>query len=304
MKDSKILLTGATGFLGSEILKALLKKKYKVVILKRTFSNISRIQKELNDCDCISFNIDSVNLEEVFINNNIKGIIHAATLYGRGDYRISEIINSNLIFPIQLMELGIKYEADFFINSDTFFTSNIELPEGLKVYVSSKKQFVEYAHYLINSSNLKFLNVYLEQLYGPSDNPTKFIPTIIKSLLNNQPKLEMTEGTQKRDFIYISDAVSAYVLILENSNKLNKKYVEYRLGSGSSISIKEVTMLIKNMINSKTDIIFGKIPFRRNEIIESIADITELNLLGWRPEISIDKGIEKTIEWYISESNN
>lgn len=302
MKDSKILLTGATGFLGSEILKALLKKKYEVVILKRTFSDISRIQNELNDC--ISYNIDTVNLEEVFINNNIKGIIHAATLYGRGDFRISEIISSNLIFPIQLIELGIKYNVDFFINSDTFFTPNIELPEGLKVYVSSKKQFVDYAHYLINTSNLIFLNVYLEQLYGPSDNPTKFIPTIIKSLLANQPILEMTEGTQKRDFVYISDAVSAYVLILENADKLNKKYVEYGLGSGSSISIKEVTTRIKNITNSKTDIKFGKIPFRNNEIMESKANITELSLLGWKPEMSIEKGIEKTVEWYISKSNN
>jgi CDP-paratose synthetase len=302
MKDSTILLTGATGFLGSEILKALLKKKYKVVILKRNFSDISRIKNELNECT--SYNIDSVSLEEVFMNNNIKGVIHTATLYGRGDYRISEIIGSNLIFPIQLIELGIKYNIEFFINSDTFFTPGMELPEGLKVYVSSKKQFVEYANYLIDNSNLKFLNVYLEQLYGPSDNPSKFIPTIIKSLHANQPILEMTKGTQKRDFIYISDAVAAYILILENADKLNRKRVEYGLGAGSSISIKEVTILIKNITNSKTDIIFGKIPFRNNEIMESIANTTELNLLGWRPEISIEKGIGKTIEWYISESNN
>ena len=74
--------------------------------------------------------------------------------------------------------------------------------------------------------NIKFINARLFHLYGPSDKPTKFVNSIIQSLKNNLPTIDLTSGTQRRDFIYIDDAIEAFLLIILNLNikALKKKF--------------------------------------------------------------------------------
>ncbi len=120
-----LLITGGTGFLGSHLAKRFLFKKYKVIILKRSFSNIRRIKELFNNL--IWYEIDKLkDLKFIFKENNIDFIIHTATNYGRNNETISEVLHSNMIFPLELVQNALEFGIKYFINTDTFTKSNYE----------------------------------------------------------------------------------------------------------------------------------------------------------------------------------
>ncbi|ENN95793.1 NAD-dependent epimerase/dehydratase [Methanocaldococcus villosus KIN24-T80] len=285
-----ILLTGATGFLGSHLLESLLKENYNVIILKRSFSNTWRIQHLLDNV--IYYDIDKVELEKPFKENQIDVVIHTATSYGRKNEKISEIVDTNLMFPLKLLELCT------FFNIDTFFNTDTILPKNLNYYVLSKKQFLEYGKRMCDEYNLRFINIKLEHMYGPKDDNTKFIPYIIEKILKNEKEIDLTKGEQERDFIYISDVVSAYITVLNKLDNFEKKFYNIEVGVGNPIKIRDLVILIKKLCNSNIKLNFGAIPYRKNEIMKSYANIDFLKSLGWEPKISIEEGLKKTIDYY------
>ena len=115
----KILLTGATGFLGSKILRRLVERKEEVVLVKRSTSNIRRIEKELEQC--IVYNIDKVRVEEVFEKERPEVVIHCAATYGRSENEATLVAETNLMFGIRMLTAAEKSGCKYFINTGTFF---------------------------------------------------------------------------------------------------------------------------------------------------------------------------------------
>jgi len=290
-----ILLTGATGFLGSNLLKPLLEKGYFVIVLKRSFSNIDRINKLLNNYkkQIALFDLDSTKLDNVFNNYNIDIMIHCATNYGRDNDNILEIIQSNLLLPLELLHLGIVNNVNNFINTDTVIDKNINH------YSLSKKQFLDWLHKY--SPQIKCINLSLEYFYGAFDNDTKFTTYIIKQLLNQAPEIDLTKGEQRRYFIYIDDVVSAFLTILDNLNKIDSGFSSFEVSTKRNISIKNFVLLVKKISeNNNTKLNFGKVPYRKNELMNCKTDTSKLEALGWKAKTSLEEGITKTI---IQEKN-
>jgi nucleoside-diphosphate-sugar epimerase len=297
MQNKTILLTWWTWFLWSHLLERLINDWYKVILLKRTNSNLSKINWLI---DKIKFyDIDKLEkLELVFENHKINSIIHTSTDYWRREWDFNKIIDANLLFPIKLLELWIKYWINTFINSDTFWDDNMELPIWLSYYAYSKKDFIKYSKKLIEKSNIKFINIKLEHLYWPKDNESKFIPYIINSLLKNVESIDLTEGKQKKDFIYINDAINAYIYILNNVGKINISFEEFDLWIGKTLSIKELLLKINNIIKANTLMNFWKLIYRKWEAMESKANIEKLNNFWWQYEYDIDRWILETINYF------
>ena len=120
-KKNLILLTGATGFLGSHILDKLVKNGYNVAILKRSWSDTWRINHLLSQIKV--FNLDLTSLEEIFQSIRPEYIVHLATLYSKfdSDVDLDSMHKANVLFPVELLEVGIKYGLKGFINTGTFF---------------------------------------------------------------------------------------------------------------------------------------------------------------------------------------
>jgi len=286
-----ILFTGATGFLGSHLLPNLIKKYYKVIILKRSFSNIWRIKSYGSQVK--SYDIDKTNIEKAFQDNSVDVIIHIATDYGRkNNNNIVEMLEANVKLPSKLMDLGIKYGAKAFINTDTSTNSQYTL------YSATKKAFLEIARFFAANYKLKFVNMVLEYMYGERDDNTKFIPFVIESILNGE-EINATKGEQKRDFIYVRDVVNAYLKALDNLKSFNKGFVEFNIGTGQSISLRDFVNRVEKIIGKKANIKWGAIPYRKNEIFDSKADIDRAKkLLNWEPKTSLEDGLCNTVNWY------
>jgi len=285
----KVLLTGATGFLGSHLLQALLEAGHDLIILKRSFSDTWRINRFMDDICC--YDLDTITLKDLFQRHGkIDTIIHTATNYGRNGETASEIFETNASFPLNLLETAAS------LNTDTFFNTDTVLYNHLNYYALSKNHFKEWGRHFALMNRIRFVNIKLEHMYGPNDDDSKFTDWVVQNFLNDISELPLTKGEQKRDFIYIDDVVHAYLTLLDNCLATKDNYLEYHLGSGNTITIRKFVETLHLLTNSSTQLNFGAIPYRVNETMNSCADISKLRQLGWKPECELTIGLKKLID--------
>lgn len=135
-------------------------------------------------------------------------------------------------------------------------------------------------------------------MFGHQDDLSKFTTQVITNCIHNVPSMNLTLGEQKRDFIHIDDVVSAYCVLLKEVTKKSELFQEYELGAGNSVSIRYFVETVKELANSSMKLNFGALPYRDHEIMESQANISALNALGWNPQHSLEKRLTQTINWY------
>ena len=283
-----ILFTGGTGFLGSNILKKLTKKDFTILLLVRTSSNLYRIDNIVKKVN-LQY-IEKTDFDRLFKENKIDIVIHCATNYGRNQTSPLSILESNLILPLKLLQIGADNGLSCFINTDTI------LDKGVSYYSLSKNQFKDWLQ--LYSTRMVCVNVALEHFYGPVDDKSKFVAWIIHSMLTSSSALNLTPGEQKRDFIYIDDVVAAFLSIIKATASNKKGFISYEIGSGKTVSIRELVVLIKKLTrNDITELNFGALPYREKEVMESKTDLTNIQELGWAPQVLLETGIKKTIEY-------
>lgn len=283
-----ILLTGANGFLGSHILKSLLAEGCSPIVLLRTSSDLWRIENELDKCKVFVLGDNGADLNELFNNFLIERIIHTAVSYGKGGSLI-ELIKTNVLLPIELIELGAQKNLKLFINTDSFFAKPQYQQTYLIDYITSKRVLEQILKNL--SEKIKIVNLRLEHVYGEYDSDQKFVTAVFKQLMQNVANVSFTEGNQKRDFIYVADVVKAYLQILKMGLD-STGYNEFQVGTGKSITIKEFVQCIADTLNSTTELNFGVLPGRPGEIQNSYAQVTPLNEIGWQPSFTLVEALK------------
>lgn len=288
-----VLLTGATGFLGSHLLEALLRQGDRVTILKRSTSDIWRIKHFLDDVE--TFDVDVQPLEEAFKAHKFDAVIHTACSYGRNSEAAHKVVETNILFGLRLLDAAIAFKTQTFINTDTFFNTGDFLPKYLSAYSLSKKQFVEWLNSY--SPEIQIINLKLQHVYGPKDEKTKFIPWLIDQFKTNPKRIPLTEGRQLRDFVYVGDVVSAYTTTLDNRNKLGA-FSEFDVGTGNTLRLSEFVNQLyqefkKQNPNLKSELGFGDVDMHPGETMNVNVDISKLRNLGWTAK---EDGVSLTIK--------
>ena len=285
MTKKRILISGATGFLGSYLVHAFIARGDDVTILKRSTSNINRIADILEAVHCV--NIDVEPIEAAFTDCTAYDVvINTVGIYGRKGESAADILASNLCFAVELLQLCSRYKAKKFINTNTSADSM------LNAYALAKRQFSDWGRLYARQSEIAVYDILLEHMYGPGDDTKKFIEFVIEKCRSNIDSLPLTKGEQKRDFVYIDEVVSAYLLLADAEMT---GYQQIGLGSGTNISIREVVEIIHRLTKSKTKLAFGALPYRGREVMESKPDLTILNLLGWKTQMDMETGIKKIL---------
>ena len=285
----KILITGINGFLGSHLAKYL-KSSFEVLGLEYSLNNLFRIESE----NFKVYDVISKPLENIFIENEFYAVIHVATIYHRKLEPLQNLLKTNVLLPVNLLELSNKHGVSLFLNTDSFFNNSSYSYSYLSDYTLSKKHSIDWIKLLSNSSLCKIVNMKIFHMFGENDSPSKFIPRLIDTILREETFIDMTPGLQTRDFIYVNDVVSAFETVLKNESKLTN-YQEYEVGSGKSFSIKYLAELIQKISKSKTELNFGAIAYRKGEIMESVCNNKKLIELGWTSKFSLNVGLSKII---------
>lgn len=271
----RIMILGASGYLGKKVKSYLMASGN---IITGTYRKIPNNNIESNE-KCIGDSLDEIREELSKATYDV--IINCVAVYEKNGTPLHDIINANIIFALRVLNYAVEYSIDKFITIDT------SLPKKLNIYSFAKKQFAEFGKYYAEKYKITFINIVLEMFYGEDEPDGRFILDCCKKMLYGE-NLFLTEGTQKRDIIYIDDVCEAMKLL---SGAKLQGFCEVPVGSGKTATIREILEYIHRILDSDSELYFGAIPMRQNEP-NCIADITWLESMGFKPQYSWKKGLE------------
>ena len=293
----KVLITGANGYIASNLIPLLSRKNYELHLAVR-----SNPIKDYN-----SYVLDIRNsgaLEDVVNKVKPNYVIHLAAVgFGNVNLPLEEMIDINFTATRKLAECCQKL-PDFnkFIYPSTYMEC-----QGSKLPIKPTDMLIPQSPYALSKSLSTNLFLHLSKtgklnvnvlrffsVYGLNDLGFRFIPSLFNAMINDE-EIETTSLTQKRDFVYIRDVVA---LILLSLRKKTTSDVIYNVGNGKAVALRDVASEIKNLFpKSKGKIKIGAKPGRQNEDMCYFADISKTrDEFNWKPKYTIHNGLNETFK--------
>lgn len=285
------LVTGGAGFLGSLIVKDLISSGHKPILLLRESSSISRIASLVDYCKIIRYG--NISIEEHFEKEKPDYVIHTACNYGRKSEPTTLIVQDNLMYGLKIFEVAQNNNVKKFINIDS------TLSKKLNAYSLAKFQFKEWLK--TNTSKMGVFNFRIDHMYGENDDKNKFIYWFINRCLEDNEVIELTDGSQRRDFIHARDVSNAILNVIEH-NDSHEGFLNFDLGSGKFITMKDFIILLSEIIkeihgvNVKNRLGWGKVSLRENDFKSPEMNIEWLNDYKWQPKTRLKEGLIKIVE--------
>ena len=297
----RILMTGATGFVGSHVLDLLSEYDFDITIIKRSTSNIERIEGHMSKLAC--FDLDTINLEQVFQSSKFDIIIHLATLYSKSDHEIDceEMHAINVKFPKKILKLAIKYNVKSFINTSSYFQYSphkLPISENNKLlpfneYAKTKTLFAQ--HLESCSDQIKVVNLILFTPYGPRDN-NKLVTHVVKKSIRNDT-IALSQGLQKIDFVYVKDVASAYLKSIRFLDISVNGYTDFCLASGFPISVRELVSLVEEVNKTIINKSWGEPSSRDYPVVFGDTKKAK-DILDWSATTDLKQGLKETIYYF------
>lgn len=291
----KVIVTGASGYIGKKLARRLLKENFYVIVIARKDSELSDITSN-NNVSVEYYDGSFASLEPAFNGKDISAVFHLAAWsnlkHSKSD--VDSIIDSNILFGTQLLECSVEYNCRSFINTSSFSLYNDDpsyQPQSL--YSASKKAFEDIIEYYTYHGRLNAVTLILNDVYGVGDNRRKIF-SLLKDACKNNTELDTTAGEQFIRPVFIDDVIEAYLRAYEilEVNKANATHRKYFI-AGEKIQLKE---LIKKYITMAgydiKKINIGAIPYAEKQIMDPY--VGEI-LPDWRQTVSIDEGLRKII---------
>ena len=320
LNGKDILITGATGLIGSWLVKDLMRQNANISII----INNSKRPSELSNSSCLDKvsryygNIQDLSLvKEIFLKNHFDIVFHLASInwtYGsqfspietyetniKGTYNILEccrLTNNRFLSIIILSSREIYSES----HADS---KGSILGRSYHPYEVSKRTVGLLCESFARTYALNIKVLISSNIYGGGDfNWSRIVPGTIRSILNNENPTIRTDGTIKRNYIYVEDIVRAikYISFQKNSDTnyvSNYNIKDYDLMA--SIDLVKKMILISGNINLKPVVLDKSKDEKRFQNVLGFANVEDL---GWLPKFSIDEGLLRTYKWYLKYSTN
>jgi dolichol-phosphate mannosyltransferase len=299
-----ILVTGASGFLGANLMKTLRRYRQDVVGVARTRSAWRLLGMPTDSIARIDL-LDSEAVKKLSSSLHPKTIFHLAT-YGAyaSQSDISLILESNLQGTLNLIRSLDGTEISAFVNagSSSEYGNNSAGPtESTMVrpnsYYSFAKGILSNLLHLENYLNgLPAVNLRLSSVYGPYEDTSRLIPNLLRAgLSKNFPPL--VSATTTRDFVFVDDVIEAFLLAgLSSLESVFGK--DINIGSGKATSVGQLVTLSKDLFNISTEPNFETMESRSWDVPLWFADNSLADsLLKWKPRTRLEDGLKKTSEW-------
>lgn len=277
----KILVTGGTGYLGSHLVHRIYESGNEIASIVEDPKNLGRLETMKEQLKVIPVK-DMLQEIQKF---SPEIVIHTACVYSREGVSEQDVFCGNLSFPFEVLQIAKAAGVKKWINTAS------SLPYMTNSYALAKEQFSQWGKFYAEEGELCFVNLSLEHFYGKDTPKSNFLTWVIEKLKNNEA-LDLTLGTQKRDFIFIDDVLRVYDVVLNKDFEEN--YIEIPVGTGETPSIREVVEYLKVLIGSESKLNFGAIPMREDEP-DSHCDIGMLQNIGVLPVVNWKIGFKKII---------
>jgi len=289
----KILVTGATGFIGQRLTNTFLDKNFQIIAILRESSESSKINRNI---EIFSYNENINNLISFFKKENFDGIIHLATHFvaTHATEDIPKLIASNIKFGTEVLEATVQSQVKWFINVGTFWQNYCcDGYNPVNLYAATKEAFQTIAKYYTETSDLIFTTVKLNDTFGPNDNRKKLINLWNKISVTGE-SVDFPNGEQLMDICYIDDVVNAFnVLISHLSSKgcMRFKNKIFAISSNERVTLKELAMIYEKTTKRKLNINWGSAPYREREVM--VPWDKGKRIPGWKPKYTLEMGFKK-----------
>ena len=309
--NAKVLVTGATGFIGSHLVRRLVADGVDVHALTSAVSSVYPLRLvdirdritlhagSLSDRSAMDAVVDSVMPSHVFH-------LGAYTHVGKSWQRVDECVEVNIQGTVNLLQAldGTGYErfvnigtSEIYGNAPSPFREDLPV-QPVSPYAASKYAAEGFCRVFQQGRGWPIVLIRPFNAYGPAQTADRIIPEVIVRALRGE-ELRMTQGRQTREFNFVEDLADGMIraaVVPGIEGEL------FNLGCGEDVSIRDVTTLVLDLLGNPVEAHFGALPERPTEIWEMRCDNTRAReMLGWKPQHSLAEGLEKTIDWYRRE---
>ena len=319
LKNKKILITGADGFIGSHLVEALMSENccIKAFVFYNSFNSwgwLDTFSKEkLKDIEVFTGDIRDSN----GVRTAIKGIdivFHLAALIGIpfSYHSPDSYIDTNIKGTLNVLQACRDYNIERIIvtsTSEAYGTAQyVPIDEkhplqGQSPYSATKIAADKIAESFHRSFEVPVVIARPFNTYGPRQSARAVIPTVITQLLNGCKEIKLGSLHPTRDLSYVADICNGFIAIAKCDKAIGK---EVNIGSGNEISISELAKLIISLVDPEAKIVSEDLRKRpeKSEVERLLCDNRLIQkLTGWKPEISLKEGILKTIGWFKNLEN-
>jgi UDP-glucuronate 4-epimerase len=319
----KILITGVAGFVGYSLAKQLCTKKTKYKITGvDSFNNYYDKQLKLDrikDLKSINKKIKIIKddlqsltqLKQKIKRNRFDYIYHLAAQAGvRHSLKYpKDYVKNNLIAFYTILELSKDIKVKNLIFSSTsgvygednkipYSEENSKTDKPIQFYAATKKSNEIMAHSYSRIYNVPITVVRLFTVYGPWGRPDMALFIFVKKILENKTIELFNYGNHSRSFSYIDDVVSGLMIFLKNSPSKKIPFDIYNIGGDKKIKLKKYLSIIEENLKKKAKIKY--LSLQTGDVKNSVADISKIKKIGYKPLVPVDVGIKKFIDWYKS----
>lgn len=273
-----IAITGSSGFVGRHLVKALKSK------------NINVIELDFDNGFDLTLDADIKKVPHFDI------IVHLAakSFVPLSFEKPYDFYFNNYLLTLNILELSRMFKAKTIFISSYLYGEPEYLPIDEKhplkphnPYAQSKLICEKLCEGYNRDFNLPVTVLRPFNLYGPGQNESFLIPSILKQIRSG--KIELNDPRPKRDLIFIEDFIDAIISVIDSEFN---GYDVFNIGSGISLSVEEIVFKINSVLNIDAEIIFKNV-YRKNEVMDTIADISKIkDKLNWRPKNSFEEGLK------------
>lgn len=306
-----IVVTGAAGFIGSKVSQILLDKEYTVIGVDNLNDYYDvRLKKwrlqELRSIPSFKFyNLDIENLpalRDIFTEHQPEAIINLAAQVGVR-YSLENpyvYVSTNTTGTLNLLELCREFglqklvlasTSSLYAGQEMSFSEELPVNTPLSPYAASKKaaEAMAYSYHYLYDLDVSVTRYFT--VYGPAGRPDMSVFQFIYNIMKGRELQIFGDGSQSRDFTYIDDIAKGTVAALQPVG-----YEVINLGNNSPERLDQVIIFMEEYLGLKACLVHK--PFHKADMMDTRADISKAErLLGWKPEISVEEGLKRTVHW-------
>ncbi len=308
MKES-YLVTGGSGFIGSVLVRRLVDHHKNVHLILQKHSNPWRIKGLLHNVKIHESDLSQISdLTEIIKETKPTIIYHLASNGAYSHQKDADrIISTNILGTWNFLKACNSVDYDLFVNtgssSEYGFKKHAmretDLVEPASYYAVTKCTQTLLCSFIAKNEHRPIVTLRPFSVYGPYEDPTRLIPTLLKSLLLKR-SMKLVEADVARDQVYVGDVVDAYLKIDEMKRNCGEYF---NVGTGRQSTVRDIVELAVKITGKTIPLRWGTMKNRQWDTTSWVADISKARqLLHWTPKTLLEDGITITWNWFQKNS--
>ena len=276
----RILITGASGFIGRKLTSLLCEQGHNVAIITRTLA-VSFLNVKL-----LSSNLSDSKSEIIDFQPEVLFHLAGSSIYSKNSDDQKQLINDNVLFGTELLDILSSTSLKKIINFNTSLAYKEDEIHPYSYYALTKTLFFDTLKFYCLNHNFVSFNLILYNVYGKEDKNKRALNFLLDSI-DSELRVSMSPGEQKMDFIHVDDVLNLCLKTLDIDP--NSMIEDVFVGTGIGYSLKEVADFISFRLKKNVNVNFGGIPYRSNEKMINVAPIEKNRF--WSSSISFEEGL-------------